>query len=892
MAAETTNLLTTDVYLAHQFVNDLKERYVDISEDTLFLGMYGYLSSVFGNLIQNTATKTAEYSMEAIPTKAKFEKNIISHALALGINKIHATPAEVDIMLAFPEETLINNMTNGVCIIDKESTFNIGESMNYEYHLDYDIHIKRVTLPNGNHTYRATYDIDGKNKISSLTNPYLPSIGLIYKENQSLIALRTILHQTTHNTIYKKVIVDNPLENKTLTFEFENQLAFFYVEVVEEGSTDVIYLEPVYEGLFDYTSDDKYVNYMYVDEKTIRIKFNRASYTPRVNAEITVHVYTTLGEVCNFALAEYEVVDKLKSDTYGYNGLYYYLKTGSDSQYAEDRYDIEKLKQIIPKEYMARSSIATYTDLNNFFNIVQTENCRMTFLRKVHNQNERLYYCYLLLKSGNNMIPTNTIKVNFIRNMFNSISKMAFIIKPGSIFYMEKDGEEAEGIYELNAQEAADMDESGFLYLCPYLIVINKTPFYVSYYNVLINYERNMYFEFINDASDLQFVALTFHAYRNYFDNRTNATHIELDITQNINTDYDLIAYDSEGNIQEENVAIYMIIYNKDEDDNYIPYRYCRANLLKYDNGTGTFTFDFVLTTNNVIAYKSAHMYYNTGLYTIETGRESPAYLDKTVYVKFFILAKMDQKYGRMFGEQMENDLDTLIPSLDEWTLTNIYNASDLGLDLFYDYTDFMNSYIAINKMDDGNFKYLSQKIPVVRYTWFNSEERVQDLMSAVDYRRRFVQETIVLLEDSFGIDYKFYNTYGRSITYNIENKTKIDRINLRLEFEIRFSARENATLIPSIKTSIKDYIEDMNNITDLHMSNLIVYITNLYREDIDYIKFVKLNEYDSLYQSIYKDPELGDNYFKETQIVPEFINVNTLNNGEVDIVFDVIESY
>ena len=103
MASETTDIMSTDVYLATQFVNKLKERYIDIPEETLYLGIYGYLTSVFSNLIENTAIMASEYSTEAIPTRAKFERNVIAHALSLGINKITANPAEMDVMLAFPE---------------------------------------------------------------------------------------------------------------------------------------------------------------------------------------------------------------------------------------------------------------------------------------------------------------------------------------------------------------------------------------------------------------------------------------------------------------------------------------------------------------------------------------------------------------------------------------------------------------------------------------------------------------------------------------------------------------------------------------------------------------------------------------------------------------------
>ena len=124
---------------------------------------------------------------------------------------------------------------------------------------------------------------------------------------------------------------------------------------------------------------------------------------------------------------------------------------------------------------------------------------------------------------------------------------------------------------------------------------------------------------------------------------------------------------------------------------------------------------------------------------------------------------------------------------------------------------------------------------------------------------------------------------------YNIENEENIDRINLSLKFEIKFQMESDKVVLQDITNSIKEYIEDINNISDLHMPNLITYITNIYREHIVYIKFIALNNYDSLYQSIYKNPEMTDDYFVETQTVPEFINVNTLNNDLPDIEFTIV---
>ena len=901
VAIDNTNIMTPDIYLAAQYVDRLKAKYIDIPEDTLFLGIYGYLQSIHQNFVQNTATMAAEYSLEAIPTKAKFERNIIGHALALGINKIGAKPAEIDVNISFPEDGLKANMENNRIIIDKNAVFNIGEQKNYPYLLDFDIIIDRVELPNGDWAYTARYNMDSqydgiRNPLGNLANPYLPTLGRIKVNNQVLVSLRTTLRQLTHTVIYKDIVVDNPLESMSLTFDFNDQLSHFYVEVQEDrpGYTDeenYHCLKPIYDGIYNYGSKDEFINYTYLDTSTIRLNFNRSSYQPRTNATVAVHIFTTLGEECNFDLSsDFKSLKVLTSTDYNYNNLYYVLQPASPSQYGEDKYSVEELKQLIPKSALARNSITTYSDLINYFNVIQTESCKMHLLRKVHNQTERLYFLYLLMKDGLNVIPANTLNVSFTRNMFSSISKNNFVISPGSIYYQEMDEEDATGVTSVTPAEVEYYDKNGFLYINPFLMVVNKNPFYISYFNVAINYSKELYFEYINNDSELQFVAVAFRLYRNFFDNPNNETHITLPFTQNINTNYDLVTYNASGDIESTLIAVYAMIYTEDTDGKLVPYRYIKGNITDYTS-TGEILFDFCITTKNKMAPKTTHMLYETGLYNTGSNNEFATYLAPNMHVKFFFFVKMDKEYGRTFRdiENNEYNADDYFLGLDGYTLTNIYNVGEYGIDFFYDYTDFMNSYIELNKDTADNFYFNAYKVPLLRYTWLNTEERIKTFSKLVDTRRRYIQEATLLLEDSFGVDFKLYNTYGRSKIYNINNLTNIDRINLSLKFEIKFVTKDDQNMISSIRSSIKDYIEDLNNVTDLHMPNLITYITNIYRDNIVYIKFIKLNEYDSLYQSIYKNPELEKTYFVETQTVPEFINVNTNADDTADIQFDIV---
>lgn len=888
MALENTNISTTDLYKINMFVDSIKSKYIDIPEDTLVMGTYGYLGSVLTNAIENTAIMASEYSAEAIPTKAKYERNVIAHALSLGINDIQAKPAEIDMLLGLSETALINNMVNNKFILDKEFVFKIGERERYPYKLDYDIIITRDKLPNGTYVYNAKYDIDGKNPLAMLTNPYLPALGKITVSGDVLITLQVTLRQLTHTQVYKKIIMNNPLENKIFNFSYKDQLSYFYVEVIEDGETH--YLVPMYDGLYT-TNEDEFINYLYLDESNIRLRFNRDSYQPKQNAEVTINIFTTLGDECNFSLAEdYSNIQALTSERFSYNGLYVLLQSMSDSQYGEDKKSIADLKQAIPKEAISRGSVTTYTDLNNVFNHMNedSDDCKLYFLERIHNQIERLYFCYLVLRDGQNIVHTNTIKASFNRGMFSSTSKDNFSMKPGAMFYLDPDTEEINGKSSAEEDEIEKMDKSSFLYMNPFLTIVNKSPFYVSYYHVLVNYDRLLYFNFVNDKSLLQFVSMNFFMHRDFYTD-PDTYKIEISAVQNINSDFELVTYDSNGDIESSKFDLYAVVYNVGVQGKETPIRYMKAKLVKFNESDSIYDFQFSFKTNDVISSSGTMINITSGMKSLKSTIESSIYIPTNVRIKFFYLVKFDEDYGRMYGENLQENLDDLIPNLEGYTLTNIYSPEEAGLDIFYDYTDIQQSYINLSKGSDGDFTYIIHKMPVVRYTYLNTEERITNLFHQIDMRKRYIQNVLLLLEDSFGIDYKFFNTYGKSLMYNINNEENIDRINLSLKFEIKFKLVSDQVVLDQITNSIKEYIEDLNTITDLHIPNLITYITNIYREQLVYIKFIRLNNYDSLYQSIYKNPIFTDDYFTETQTVPEFINVNTLPNGLADITYDII---
>jgi hypothetical protein len=871
MSGTNTNMtLTTDIYDIESYVDAIKSKYIDIPEDTLTMGIYGYLSEIMSNTIENTTIMAARYANESAPTRAKFERNVLSHALSLGINSIRAVPAVMQVFLCFPEQILIENMKNNRFAFDRGFDIFIGDNNNYIYRTDYNIIIHRNLLPSGKYVYTAMYDFDTKekNETSDIINPYLPTIGLMSTGATNLVMVPTLIRQVSHTQIFKTIIINNPLESKTITFNFEDQLAYFNL-VVQEGDK-VHYLKPIYDGLTDDTGAE-YCNYMYLDASRIRIRFNRNSYQPRANANITINVYTTKGTACNFSYKQDKIV-RLSSEKFSYDSnLWMLVRPITDSQFAKDRDTVDEIKRKIPKQMLMRGSVTTSTDLNNYFNFLNSENRRLYFLEKVHNQIERVYYSYLILKDDLNILPTNTLDVKVAKSIFSNINAINYVIAPGTKFYCDPEKEITEATSTTDPDTIKFMDKNGFLYINPFLTLINKNPFFTEYYLNILDYTKTLNFEYINELCEVQFIATYVQMQRLFYTKRDTYT-MTLTLEQNVAEDFQLVDKDNDGTIIRCAVDVYAVIFESG-----VARRYVKGVIQEFDEETYNYIYTFEFSTNDTISKTSKLTI--TGMKEIGTGMTTLTYLPRNIEVKFYVLAKLTNEFGR------SHSADNYIPNLNGYSLCNIYGVFG-GIDLYYDYTDLMTSYTTLFQNENKSYSYIIKKMPLLRYSYMNTEERILKFVKLLETNKLYLESALVLLEDSFGIDFKFFNTYGPSKLYNIDNEKLLNRTNLSLTFEVKFVMASDTYITSDISKDIKVYLEDINTINDLHMPNLITYITNKYRNQLVYFKFIDLNGYGPIKQSMYRE---DIDAFVESTTVPEFLNVNILNNGDPDIQYKII---
>lgn len=693
---DNKNILSTDIYDISEFFDQVRENNIpDLDNTSSIVGIFGYMNEMFTQTMQNSLVVISETVNETIPTRAKFTKNIISHAMNLGITDICATPAVMTMMIYLPITYIESNFTEidkltgkAKFILSKECPIVVGD---HEFHLDYDIIFTRVINPQGNAVYTAMYDlfetgttkIKQSNPVSEISNPYITTIIQCKLDRTDFLAFSARLHQVTRTTIEKNILTSSPIENKTLTFEFDDQLAAFDLDVIENNK--VTHLTPVYSGLLDYTiKDGSWCYYNYINKNTIRILFSKDSYVPSMNALVKINIQTSEGSNGNFTYNN-NFKTSLKSVTYdNYNGMYAYIYPllNGVSNHGKDAKSISDLQKIIPREASSRGAIINTTDLNNFFNSINDDECKLYFKKKKDNQFERMYYSYMLMRKNGYVYPTNTLDAKINQTDFKGFAgNNNLVISPGTKLYyydhgiLDKDNDFAtvnppvyvEGLdtdeypYPMTINKDGNMVRV-FEYITPFLISIDD-DLITSYILTCMNENKTFAFDSINESSDLQFVATNMLWKRNYIFSDENGSEkvydykytMDVTMTQNNNSDiYKLVYYHNgtDGNIifDDIRVRMIMVLYSDETQNN--PYRYIEAELTEYDARSFMYTFRFTLDTDDLMDLNNRINI--TGVYNCKPEAfqhkanmdTSHGYMNKNTYAKIFILADFGIKPG------------------------------------------------------------------------------------------------------------------------------------------------------------------------------------------------------------------------------------------------------
>lgn len=843
---------SSDIFKSFEFVNGIQKKFYPSEEDsTLAIGLYGAEAELFGRTLQTAIRIASETSNEAIPTKAKYDRNIITHAHYVGIDDINAIPSTMDVSLYFPMSQLNSKLIDNKFIFDKNIKIMIGEDDQLEFHTDYDIIITRNRIGPGKYIYTAIYDIDRVNPISKVTSAYLPPVGIINTADGEFIVIRCTIRQVQYEIIPRKVLTDNVIENKTFTFTFQDQLADFDIRVVE--GTSEVYLTPVYDGSINDVG--LYCEYSFIDTNNIRIKFNRDSYMPSLNADVYINLKLTKGAGGDFECNSSFMID-MDSERFNYTGMYAMIYPITNSENGIDKKTIEDIKKEIPKEALTRGTIITTTDLDNFFNSINSNNSKMYFYKKKYNMIDHIYYAYLLMKYMNNIVPSNTIDI-VVKSTDAHFNGNGWVINPMTTFVL--DGTEA---YIDNT--ITESGEHPFVYYNPFMLVINKNPLMISSYLTTFSTMKYLDFSYINQSTQVQFISSHCNVDRSAITDTMNY-HISLELMQNINQDFGLISYNEDDSLNDENIKVFIVFYASDSAE---PYRYIEGDLINYDSNEFRLVYDFTISTDDII--DSDNRIKLTNLKQPSSGLIVDSYIENDIKATIYIMSKLDKVYG-------SDNIYEYIPGLEAYSICNKYGIQD-GLQFFYNYTQMMATNPILKVKDDGSYDFHISKIPMIRKQYLNNEIKMKAIIKEIQKRRQYLEFCLLTLEDGFDIDFKFFNTYGPSIRFVDKDDNYIDKVNLTLNFETELLSNAENYVLDMIADDIKEAIENINSIEDLHMSNLCSDIRVKYKDQLKYFEFLGFNKYGPGEQYI---KNIGGNLFND---VPEFLNINTLANDAPDI--------
>lgn len=840
---------STDIYEINELVDNIKKNFIeDQSEETLALSTYGYLGAVQSSIARSVLINVGEFANEVFPSKCKFDKNILMHAVSYNIGDINAKPGIFYGFLSFLESDIKQLMENNTLIIDHNCKFFIEE---FEFHLDYDIIISRAKLSSGESIYTARYDISTTNKISNIINPYLQAPAKMKIDGKDYIVINCQMHQVSYTIIPNKLTSSNIIENKTYNFEFEDQLADFFVEVTDNGKT--IRLIPLLEGI-NINNEFNYCYYSYIDTNTIRVRFDSSSYIPGINTDIKTIIQTTKGTAGEFSYNK-DLNIVLESDNISYRNAIVVLSLQTEVHGAEDSRSVSELKKLLPKEALAKGIYTTKQDLDNYFNMINVDNNKIEIRDRMDNQLGRSFYAYIVMKDDNNtVIPTNTIKLNIAESEFTSTDNGVNVIKQGS--YILYDSMTKLGTVKQNPSQE-EIEASDFIYTSTFLTVVNHSPLYVAYYMPLVDTSPILYFSEINANTPLTFIS-TYVRWRREFLTDTNVYKLNITITQNADIDMGMLTEikNEDGDIVdiETNIRVICVLYN----DGNVVYRYAEAELASYDLDRFSYEFQLNLDTNDVINEDNKIKINN--VYNLKTTENVYGYFSSNIAMNIYILAKFDNDYARY-------DLDNYVPGLEGYSVCNIYKV-DGGVDFFTNYSANITSFVTPTSLSGGGNGYSITGIPVVKYDYIQDESHIKSITEQLASKKLYIDAAIDLLENNFGIDFKFFNTYGPSQTYTLSDGRFLDRVDLTFRFKTKLFANVDKNTIDYIKRDIKDIVENINNISSIHMPNITTTIEKKYAEAVEYFEFLGFNKYGPGVQHLYRN-ELND-----ISIVPELVNI------------------
>ena len=896
----------TDIYEIQEYwLANIVPKYFNLGNLSLNrAGLFGYINEIESHSVEQIINENSLLYNELFFKKASLPESIYAYASQYNITNTTATPASMDFALIIPEYMMLENAvrdnSNSYFLIDSNSEIILENEIIYS--LDYDIKINIRKAENGKYSYVAKYVIDKMgNPISSISNSSMPYLKLakIKFAGKFYIVIYVTCHQVSKTTVNKNIYSKNLIDYYCFDVDSnsEHQIADFSVYYRENSNQQ---FEQIQKILIDKEAiDDKFCYYQYKDNnnaQTVNISFSTISryFQPKFNSELKFIFYNTMGEDGNFEYKGNNVVINLKSDKFDYSDVVMKVQSMSDSYGGRNALSYDEIKNKVSILASTCDVLGTEIDLNKFFEALETSSS-LKFIDKEDDAKRRLYGCYSRYKdSMKNIIPTNTLDLDINEDEFDLIeeSTKRYVIRAGNKF-----------IYQPNSRILKKVDnlenllfEPKFLYMNPFTLIINRSQFFVSYYLTSINNTYIVDYTDINEDMYINFMMSSVTIKRNAIKSDTYEITFML---QPASDDTDLLFANFDKNNENKfisdngNMIVKGLIC--DDTDNITHYFNCEMINASIDLTTESLDIDGDGYLNNSDAVSNTRYYFKAEIKTddyissynhlrttsgvvdaIDPNKKNPLIPATQLNMKFAILIKNKD------NRNSDNDLyHSRIKNLENFSVTNVFSLPE-KVELIVDMNRLMYSTVLYKYNEQNDLFYRIREVPMIKYQYMNID------YNAINFYRIFFTDYKVLrdnlnkITNGFDISIKFYNTYGKSYYYYVDEKktNTLDQVNLKLHLRIRLNPNKlsDKLLKVDIRDSIEKYVESVNEISDLnfYVSNLCTMLEDKYSAII-FCKFESMNNYSSEVQTVEKNFPTNDYTDRPrlAQFVPEYLNID-----------------
>lgn len=862
--------------------------------NTLNIGLLGITSEMVSTAIEDSFGTASLMMNEAFITRAQLPSSIYSHASLFQLGFNFASPSRCNILLQLYLEDIITKaepIGNGSTkryILDKDTVIVINNSM---YRLDHDIHIDHKYI-DGQLSVTCSYAEDS-NPLATTSGTYIKhqitsSGWMMLYCNMGCYERNKSVYQITDNLV---------TVNSALKVSWTNQLAeISAVYISPSGERQNMLLLPKFTA----ARSVPYAWYQFTSDNSLELSFDNSLeyFQPSFNSRVEITTYTCNGAADNFTTYNNRLPLTVRTNggTYEYNaGTRIGALCYSESRHGRNKGSMEDLRNEIINRYNSGRALNTDYDLLSWFRQNAAVNgVYSKFLKRRDDISGRMFSQFISISDDNgNIIPTNTLNIQVNKADCDFINdNTEYIIRPGHIWqYVGNSRDTITFLKNIDNKPSMVTDDNipphEYGFVNPFYIRINEKTNISTSYNTMVSHTTYPEMIYLNPNTFFNFQLSTMSIEHDLSKDYADRYRIQVTCIPVTTTNIPVTYIEGIGDkFPKKKNNLRLVLAFKSKNTGYTGYIEMEPTEI-INQSAVVFETSFAVLDNmpeNDIV--NIDMRTSTEFKSlIHHGPQAGHILIDTKNTEFGIYVLMKDLYNTAVDKLYDDD------SFTGYITANIFknDASDFSI---YEIMNMMRSYLTFTPTQIG-----ATLIPMMGISATTDDDSMSIFVDRFREQYKNMEPILSHLEGNSYLDFKLFNTYGRSNNYFIgperegdalENSNiRLDNVQLKLKLVISvFNRSIFSSTVASIKNIIQSYISSINDSStnNIHASDIIYHIKEN-EPNVRYIRFVGFNNYDANKQSIFRKYDPSNKVENIQTYVPELVRIN---DSDITIVEEV----